>query len=279
MSYQIVTDSCADLDDWMLEDPHISLVPLTIQVGESVFPDDGQVDSGVWADRFRGCAEYPKSACPSPMQYEKAWDKRADRVYYVTGSSRLSGSYNSARLAVDMLRERNREAAFCTLDSQTASAGQTLLIRKIQEWEREGIEFSYIYRKLLHFRKEEKTRFVLENTKILEMSGRLGGIKAKLAGTLHIAPVLMGKPDGTIARKGQARGVKKALALLYLQIMEDFERELPELVILSHCHCPKRAESFRRKLLERYPLLPVRVVEMGGIASLYAGEGGIVVAY
>lgn len=279
MSYQIVTDSCADMDVEMQRDPHISLVPLTIQVGEEVFPDTGEIDADVWLERFRVCREYPKSACPSPVQYERAWNGVSDRVYYVTGSARLTGSFNSARLAVDMLRENYSGVSFCAIDSRSASAGQTLLIRRILEWEAQGMDFASVCHKLQDFREERKTRFVLEDTKALERSGRLGSIRARLAGTLHIAPVLMGRPDGTIARNGQARGAKKALALLYLQMMEDFEKEVPDCVTLTHCNCPKRAESFIGKLRESIPELSVYVAGAGGIASMYAGEGAIIVAY
>ena len=98
MSYKIVGDSCTDLTDNMRQDEHISVVPLTLQVGKDTVVDDSRFDQARFLRLMKECSECPKSACPSPEAYMDAFEG-ADEIFVITLSSHLSGSYNSAELA------------------------------------------------------------------------------------------------------------------------------------------------------------------------------------
>lgn len=279
MDYQILVDSCGDFSEKMKLSDNIVPIALKIQIDGEELTDDETLDISVFMEKLEHSVNCPHSSCPSPAQYIEGYDKAAERIYIVTGSSSLTGSYNSACLARDMLKEENPKAQICVVDSKTASAGQTLLTMKIIEWEESRLDFLGIRQKITEYRKQIKTRFVLENLKMLEKSGRLSGLKAKVAQALHILPVLEATPEGTIGQSGQARGMKKALSVLKRQIVEDCGNRMPDRLVISQCGCPERALDLKNKIQEKYPDLEILILPTKGISSMYAGSGGIVVAY
>lgn len=283
MKYQILMDSCGDMSEEMQEREEIVSVPLRIRVGKEEMYDDESLDSRELLKKIQAEPGMVGSSCPSPSQYAKCRDKEADHIYVLTGSSVLTGSHMSGRLAAEIMREESEKEGhkqhICVVDSKSASAGQTLLAMNIIQWEKEGRSFQDIKKRLKQTVKNMETRFVLENLDMLEKSGRLVGLKAKLAEALHICPILKANREGAISQCGQARGIKKALSMLQKQIMKEISMGVSGPVIVSHCHCPERAFFLKIAIHERFPDIPVRIVPTRGIASMYAGKGGIVVAY
>ena len=98
MSYKIVLDSCGELPEKLKNDPHFERVPLSLEVGDYYVMDDDTFDQKRFLKEVAACPTCPKSACPSPEKYMEAYRTDADRVYVITLSSHLSGSYNSAEL-------------------------------------------------------------------------------------------------------------------------------------------------------------------------------------
>ncbi len=88
--------------------------------------------------KVAACPECPKSACPSPERYMKAYDCEAEHIYAVTLSSELSGSYNSAFLGKILFWKTIRRKKYMCLIPRSAS-GESLIGMKIQECEEAGI--------------------------------------------------------------------------------------------------------------------------------------------
>ena len=84
------------------------MIPLQIRVGQKEWPDDGHINKQELFDEILETDVLPKSACPAPDAYLQRFDKNADRIYVITVSSALSGSYNSASLARKLWREENK---------------------------------------------------------------------------------------------------------------------------------------------------------------------------
>lgn len=122
MSYKIVVDSCCELPKEWLDTGNFERVPLGLEVGEYQIQDDESFDQ---AEFLKKVAEYPgcpKSSCPSPERYRKAFKTDADRVYAVTLSSHLSGSYNSAILGKNLYMEKYGNKPILVVDSESAAA-------------------------------------------------------------------------------------------------------------------------------------------------------------
>ena len=98
MSYKVVVDSCGELTDEMKADGHFVSAPLTMRVDDEEFIDDETFHQARFLRAVAASPNCPKSACPSPEFYQKAYEGDAEHVYAVTLSAELSGSYNSAQL-------------------------------------------------------------------------------------------------------------------------------------------------------------------------------------
>ena len=149
---------------------------------------------------------------------------------------------------------------------------------KIMEWEEEGtMGFSQIVKKLETFRSAMSTYFVLDNLDTLRKNGRLTGVKALIASTLSIKPV-MGADKGVIIQKGQAVGIRKALAKMADTIISEGKNLETKVLYISHCNCPSRANLVKDLLLARGKFKNVEILDTAGVSSMYANEGGVIVA-
>lgn len=280
MGYHIIMDSVGDRPEELAQMDNFSLVPLKMTIDDEEFTDDGQLDQSLLLDKIKAAKECPRSACASPEEYRNIFKKcREDRIYVVTASSELTGSYNSAKLGKKMFLEEFPDAIIEIINSKSASAGQTLLAYKIIELEEEYSHFETVIRKIYQFIEEQEIVFVLEDINFLKQNGRLTGIQALLATALNIVPILVGDEDGIIRQMGKARGIKRALKLFKENIIDGVKQGEKKTLVISHCNSPGRAVTFKNELIELFPDLNVMIVDTGGIATLYAGDGGIVVSY
>lgn len=278
MSYKIVVDSCGELPEKLKQDGHFESVPLEILVEDYRIVDDETFDQAEFLKRAAASPECPKSNCPSPERYMEAFDCEAEHVYAVTLSSQLSGSYNSAELGRNLYLEEKGEKQIHVFDSKSASVGETVIAMKIQEYEEAGIDFEEIIEKVDAFIAELNTSFVLETLETLRKNGRLSNMKAFVAGALNIKPVMGGTREGTICQIGQARGIAKAVDKMITDLIEKTVNPQEKILAIAHCNCPKRAEEAVEKIRSMAEFKEIFVVDTAGISSMYANDGGIIIA-
>ena len=196
MRYKIVIDSCGELLNEWKDDERFESVPLTLMVGADQIIDDETFDQLSFLKKVADYPECPKSACPSPERYMKAYDCEAEHIYAVTLSSELSGSYNSALLGKNLLLEDHPEKKIHVFNSCSASIGQTLIAAKIQECEEAGMSFEEVVSTVDRYIEGQHTFFVLENLDTLRKNGRLSKVKALVASALKIKPVMGSTDEG-----------------------------------------------------------------------------------
>ncbi len=278
MSYKIVMDSCGEfLEEWK-EDARFESVPLVLTVGNEEIVDDSSFDQAEFLKKVAQCPDCPKSACPSPERYRQAFDCEADHVYGVTLSAELSGSYNSAILGKNLMHEEYPDKKIHIFNSRSASIGETLIAMKIEECEKAGLPFETVVDVVEHYIETQNTYFVLENLETLRKNGRLSNVKALVASALKIKPVMGATAEGTICQLGQARGMNKALVKMVEYIVAGTADSEHRVLAISHCNCPERAEMLKEALLEKIRPARVVVLDTAGVSSMYANDGGIIVA-
>ena len=277
MSYKIVIDSCGELLDEWKKDPRFESVALTLSVGGENIIDDENFDQASFLKKVADCPECPKSACPSPERYMRAFDCDADHVYAVTLSAELSGSYNSAVLGKSLLQEENPGKQIYVFNSKSASVGQSLIAMKIQECEEAGYSFEKVIETVEAYIADQHTFFVLDNLETLRKNGRLSKVKALVASALKIKPVMGSTDEGAICQLDQARGINRALAKMVDYVVENVEDPETKVLGITHCNCPARGEMVKNAILERIKVKDVILLDTAGVSSLYASDGGIIV--
>lgn len=278
MSYKIVVDSCGELTDEMKRNGHFENVPLTLYVDHDIIVDDDTFDQADFLEKVAASPNCPKSSCPSPERFLQAYDTGEDHVYAVTLSAELSGSYNSAEVGKNLFLEEHPEKKCYVFNSRSASIGQTLVALKIQECEEAGMEFEEVIETVEKFIAEKGTWFVLDSLETLRKNGRLTRMKAILATALKIKPVMCGTKEGTIEALAQVRGINKALLRMVELVEKSTVHAENKILAISHCNCPERAQMVKEALLSKMKVKDVIVLDTKGVSSLYACDGGIIIA-
>ncbi len=277
MSYRIIVDSCGELTDEMKNSGMYKSAPLSMEVNGTHIADDNTFDQARFLRLVAESPHCPRSSCPSPEEYMSLYDCGADRVYVVTLSSELSGSYNSAELGRKLFEEEHSDKKIYVFNSRSASVGETLIAMKIRECEERGMDFEEVKECVESYIKGQNTYFVLENLDTLRKNGRLTGIKSLVASALNIKPVMGSTPAGTICQLGQARGIKRALDKMTDHIVQNAESPEEKVLGIAHCNCPERAEKVREILLGKLKVKSSFIVNTAGISTMYANDGGIIV--
>ena len=144
------------------------------------------------------------------------------------------------------------------------------------ELEEAGLPFEEVVEQGEKYRDEMHTYFVLDNLETLRKNGRLSNVKALVASTLSIKPIMI-SDGGQIAQQGQCVGMKKALA----KLAEYLVAEVPDLqakrLMITHCNAPERAEHMKSLLEKKATFKDVIILDTAGISSMYANDGGIIV--
>ena len=277
MSYKIVGDSSCEYTEALRNDPNFVRVPLGLEVGDYRIIDDETFNQAEFLAQVAASPVCAKSSCPSPERFMNAYDCDADMVFAVTLSSKLSGSYNSAVLGSELYREDNEDKKIYVCDSKSAVCGESQVAEKIREMCLEGLPFEEIISRITAFVDAMNTYFVLDNLETLRKNGRLTGVKALVATTLNIKPI-MGSDDGSIIQKGQAMGIKKALARMTDYVVSKAKEPENKIAYVAHVNCPDRAEYCKKLLADKGTFRDIRITGASGLSSMYANDGGIVIS-
>ena len=273
-----MVDSCGELPEKLKEDGHFQTVSLELFVDDYHVTDDEHFNQKEFLRKVKESPNCPKSACPSPEAFQEAYDCEADHVYAVTLSAQLSGSYNSAELGKNLYLEEKGEKKIHVFDSKSASIGETLIAMKIQEYEEAGCSFEEVVAKVDAYIAEQNTYFVLETLETLRKNGRLSNIKAFVASALNIKPVMGSTSEGSICQLSQARGMGKALDKMITTLLSRVKNPEQKILAISHCNCPERAQTILEKVKSLGKFKDVFVIDTAGISSMYANDGGVIMA-
>ncbi len=276
MVRRLIADSCADFTPEKKAWTGVRQVPLTLTVGGEDVLDDESFCQKTFLEKMRKSPECPRSACPSPESYMREFEG-ADEIFVVTLSQHLSGSYQSAMLAKQMYEEEHPGVKIEVVDSWSASVGESIIVLKLRSLF-EKFNFEEIVKRITTFRNNAQTKFVLEDLDVFIKNGRLTHVQAILCNALNIKPLLAGK-EGQIVKLDQARGVERTIKKLVDSVVADVKEATTRTLAIAHCNHPARAEQVRQMIMSKVPFKECMIVNTGGVSTMYANEGGIIVAY
>ena len=273
----LVSDSSCDLISGELNSPYARLpvAPMCLHVGGQDYLDTPELDIPALLSKL--AHHRSSSACPSPAAYAEAFEQGEETVC-VTISSQLSGSYNAAMAARDLVLAEHPEKKIFVLDSLATSGVMILLLRKAAELAQQDLPFEELCEKLLEYRSSTKICFTLEHFDNLVKNGRMPPLAGTLLQTLGIRIIADATPQGTIHIAKKARG-EAHTARAIAQLMSDSKDCTDSHVIITHCQNPEGAERLRNALLDRLPVKTVEVLPCRGLTSFYAMDKGLIISY
>ena len=214
---RIVTDSAADLTAEELNAPGVIVVPMTVTFMDGTSQeDDGTMTKDDFFARLASDSKLPCTSQPSPASFMQAYEDAAaagDEVIVITIAQKLSGTFQSARLAA-----ADADFAPYIVDSESASQGEALLVREaVRLRDEEHLSAEEIFNALEQFKKRVRIVAVVDSLKHLQKGGRLPAAVALVGGALGIKPVLA-LQDGEIKLVDKGRGRPGALVAMFKQL-------------------------------------------------------------
>lgn len=278
----ILADSCCDLSPELLKKTQAKIAPLTITIDDTHYVDDGTVDIPPYLAAMKASKNPVRSACPSPDLYAEDIRATEGDCFIVTLSAKLSGSHNAASLGVQLAQEDMPEKKVHVFDSESASAGETYIALMIHDLIAAGKSFEQIVELVEEKIRSMHTLFVLDSLDNLVKNGRISKTVALLANVLSIRLLMSDDGHGAIKNISKARGIKGALG----QMVETCRKHTEGLaaasqrLVISYCNCPERARQVSDMIREKCPAIgEIIMTPTSALSSMYANDGGIVIAY
>lgn len=278
MAIQIIADSCCDVTSALKHLLNLSIASLKITVGEKEYRDDETLNTTALISEMKACKHPPSTACPTPEDYANLMTQ-AQESFVITLSSQLSGSYNAACVGKQLALEQDPSLKIHIFDSKSASAGETRLAFFLRHAIDAGYDFDTIIEQAEAFRSQMKTFFVLEDLSHLVKNGRISKTAGLLGTMLHIRPIMGENGNGEIIPIEKVRGSANAMRRLIALVASNI-KQAHQMIIISYCNCLDRALELKKALLSQCPQVSdVILVPTNGISTVYADDGGIVVAF
>lgn len=274
MGIKIITDSACDLTREYIENNNIGLLSLILNLnGQAIKDDLGKTLSYKdFYEQMRSGAT-PTTSQINAHDFEEEFTKHiknGDSIIYISLSSSLSGTFNSANIAKNNLLEEYPNADISLIDSLSVSVGQGLLVTKACNMRDTGLSIEEIVNWLEENKRKVVHSILIDDLNHLKRGGRISGTTAVIGGLLNIKPTLYIDDEGKLVQGEKIKGKKKALKFLVNEVKETAENET---LYICHGDCLEEAETLRDMILEEVKFKNVIINYVGNVVGAHAGPG------
>ncbi|HEP1474782.1 DegV family protein [Streptococcus pyogenes] len=278
MTFTIMTDSTADLNQTWAEDHDIVLIGLTIlcdgEVYETVGPN--RISSDYLLKKMKA-GSHPQTSQINVGEFEKVFREHAKNnkaLLYLAFSSVLSGTYQSALMARDIVREDYPDAVIEIVDTLAAAGGEgylTILAAEARDSGKNLLETKDIVEAVIP---RLRTYFLVDDLFHLMRGGRLSKGSAFLGSLASIKPLLWIDEEGKLVPIAKIRGRQKAIKEMVAQVEKDIADST---VIVSYTSDQGSAEKLREELLVHENISDVLMMPLGPVISAHVGPNTLAV--
>lgn len=282
--YQIFTDATADCSPcWRESLPTIGIVPMRVEIGgqEYTYGPDGTISAQRFYD-LQKAGNYASTSQIAPNQYFQSFEpalRAGNDVLYLCFSSGMSGTFQSAQVCVEELREGYPNRNIVCLDTLCASVGEGLLVCEAAQRQAEGYTLEELSRWVILHRLEVCHWFTVDVFDHLRRGGRVPAGTAALGTALQIKPLLHVSRDGELAVVEKPRGRKQAIKAQLAKMEHGWSREMGKTVVVGHGACPDGARTLQDAVQKRFPEATVLTADIGPIIGAHTGPGMLALTY
>ena len=276
MAFKILTDSTADLpESWALEND-VQILGLTIQLDGITYETVGEkkLTSEQLLSKMEAGSQ-PTTSQINVGQFEDIFHRYAEvgmPVLYIAFASVLSGTYQSAVMARDMVLEDFPEAVIRIIDTKAASMGEGILVMKAVEAKAAGQSLEQVVALIKSLVLKVKTYFLVDDLNHLMRGGRISKTAALMGSLVNIKPIIAVKADGRLDSVAKVRGKKKAHAEVVRMTLEDIAD--PRVVIAyAGADSQEVAQVLKNQLLASEQVNEVLILPLGSVISTHTGSG------
>ncbi len=273
---RIFADSACDLPKSFYEENDVTLIPLSVLLDDKEYEDVVSIDSKVVYDAIRD-GKQPKTSQASPERFLRIWKELAaskEEGIYIAFSSELSGTYNTAVMIRDQVKETNPSMNMIIIDSRCASLGYGLLVKEAVRLRDNGEDIRSIERKIRSMANNMEHLFTVEDLDYMARGGRVSKASAFIGGLLNIKPLLHVE-SGKLVPIEKHRGRKKVLRRM-LELMEERGDQLSEQSIaISHADDEAIALELKQLAEDKFHPKNIEIHMIGSVIGAHTGPGTV----
>lgn len=278
MKYGIVVDSSCDLlvSDYQSDLFDFTIVPLKIVTADKEYIDDETTNTDDLLASMKLSEEASKTSCPSPHDFEEAY-KKSEHVFCFTLSGELSGTYNSSRLAKDMMEQDYPNKKIAVFDTKSTAGNLIMMVEKTKELIEKELSFEQIQDELNEYMQTLKIFFTLGNYDNLVKTGRMSSMAKTIADSLNIK-IICSAIEGKIEICKKVRGNNRLFKTM-VEMMKE-QKDLKNMPIyINACRADEKVELLVQLIKENLDTENIHVIECKALTTFYAMPGGVIVSF
>jgi DegV family protein with EDD domain len=280
----LVTDSTADLPVEITNEFNIKIVPLKYEIDNTIYEDCFGEDREKNLDKFYELIKAKKRVKTSqinPSELVSAFEpilSQGTDIFYITFTSGLSGTYDSAKIAAKELAEKFPDRKYIAVDSLCASMGEGFLVYEAVKKKREGFGIE----KLADWVEKNKLRMchwvIVDDLNHLKAGGRISAASAFFGSILNVKPLIHVNNKGQLVLMGKHRGKRQSIEFL-LQKMKTTADKPIETVFICYSGCIDDANWTAEKLKSDFGVKNVLISKIGCVIGAHTGLGVIAIFF
>ena len=284
MTYQIITDATADLNEALLAGlPEVKIIPMHVQVNgkEYLFGPGGNITNEEFYAYLRA-GQFATTSQINPENYREHFEKilkQGKDVLYLCFSSGMSRTIQSAQMAIAELREEYPNRTILCLDTLCAAVGEGLFVMEAARKQAQGMDIHELYSWLEAHRLNLCHWVTVDTFDHLKHGGRVSATSAVMGTLLGIKPLIHVDENGKLVAVGKPRGQKKALQALLSNMGKGWMPEISKQVIIGHGDSLDVAIALRDMVAERFPEAEIYIAPIGPVIGAHAGPGVMTVFF
>lgn len=271
---RLFADSACDLPKSFFEKENVVLFPLRVHIGDHDYEDIRGIQSIKVYDAIRA-GVHPKTSQASPEEMLNAFEQLAvanEEGFYIAFSSELSGTYSTAKMVADQVREDYPDLKLTILDSKAASLGYGLLVQEATKLRNEGHAVETIIKHITFMADHLESLFTVEDLDYMAKGGRISKGSAFVGGLLNIKPLLHVE-DGKLVPIEKLRGRKKVIKRMIELMKERGSQFDQQHIAISHGDDEEFAAVLKQEIQENFQPKSIEIHMIGSVIAAHTGPG------
>lgn len=276
MKIKLVTDSGCDLPQSLIEKYSVDVMPILILEGENEYLDKVDIMPETVLENMEKGIVY-KTAQIHPNAFIENFTEsieKGEAIIYLSLSSELSGTYESALIAKKELEEKYSNADINIIDTKSVSGGQGFLVLEVAKMLEKNIDKELILKTLDNMIENIEHIFTIDNIEYLYRGGRVSRAQNIMGGLLDIKPILCVR-EGKLVPVEKVRGKNKVLKSM-VDMVERIKKDTKfeeQTIIIIHGNDLESAEKLKEMIIESLGARDVLINSIGAVIGAHAGPG------
>jgi DegV family protein with EDD domain len=274
MTVKIITDSLGDIPADLVKKLDITVIPIHVLFGTQSFQDGVDLTTEQFYTKLVACKTLPTTAVPALGTFIDAYDavsKKGDEIIVLTLSHKLSGTYETAAKATEMMKKKCK---IKVIDTLQVIMGEGLLVIKAAQAAKAGESFDNIVKMVQKDLRRVDERMAFDTLEYLKRGGRIGAASAFLGSILKVNPVLCLK-DGEVFPFARERSRARALESLYSFVLSYSNIDS---IGVEDATTPVEADALAKRIKEKFPDKPLYRSKVSAVIGAHVGPSVIAVS-